>query len=215
MLYIMNSTPTQSDQDISFTLPVQMGFEVLDAYLKKKFRDTNISHNDAKGNSSNYFRILDLKLAESEYNAYNLCLKMRLQPLTLLFNRNTVEVSVHADLKLNVDTQKLYVEAYNMDSSGKNWVTNNLLKSVLNTFTYKKIINALSLDLMPIVKEKIEIINAQLASTLKTTKGISIMGNVANFTISHFEIKKNVIWVLLHTQGWCVISIDDLKFGAD
>ncbi|MBJ7882029.1 DUF4403 family protein [Gelidibacter salicanalis] len=211
----MNSNPTPSDQDISLTLPVQIGFEVLDTFLKKKFRDTNISHKDAKGNSSNYFRILDLKLAESEHNAYNLCLKMRLQPLTLLFNRNTVEVSVHADLKLNVDTQKLYVEAYNMDSSGKNWVTNNLLKSVLNTFIYKKIINALSLDLMPIVKEKIEIINAQLASTLKTTKGVSIMGNVANFTISHFEIKKDVIWVLIHTQGWCVISIDDLEFGAD
>lgn len=210
----MNSNPTCSDQDISLTLPVQIGSEVIDAFLKKKFRDTNISNKDAKGNTSNYFRILDLKLAETENKAYNLCLKMHLQPLTLLFNRNTVEVSVKADLRLDVATQKLYVEAYNMDSRGKNWVTNNLLKSVLNTFIYKKVINALSLDLMPIIKEKIALINAQLASNLKTSKGISIMGNVANFTIDHFEIKKDVIWVLIHTQGWCVISIDDLKFGV-
>ncbi|WP_299396829.1 DUF4403 family protein [uncultured Gelidibacter sp.] len=208
----MNSNPTPSDQDISLTLPVQIGFEVLDAFLKKKFRDTNISTKDARGNTSNYFRILDLKLAESQNKAYNLCLKMHLQPLTLLFNKNTIEVSVHANLRMDVENQKIYVEAYDIDSSGKNWVTNTLLKSVLNTFIYKKIINALSLDLMPILKEKIALLNEQLASRLKTTKGISIMGNVENFSIGHFEIKKDVMWVLVHTQGWCVISIDDIEF---
>ncbi|TDU39498.1 uncharacterized protein DUF4403 [Gelidibacter sediminis] len=207
----MNTNPTPSDQDISLTLPVQMGFKVLDAFLKKKFKDTNISHKDDKGNTSNYFKILDLKLEESDHPEYNLSLKLHLQPLTLLFNNNTVDVSVLADLKLDVATQKLYVEAYDMDSSGKNWVTNTLLKTVLNTFIYKKVINTLSIDLMPIVNEKIALINAQLASKLKTTKGISIMGNVASFTISHFEIKKDVIWVLIHTQGWGVISIDDLE----
>ncbi|WP_170245215.1 DUF4403 family protein [Gelidibacter salicanalis] len=207
----MNTNQTSSDQDISLTLPVKMDFEVLDAFLKKEYNDTNISHKDDKGNTSNYFKILDLNLEESDHPDYNLSLKLHLQPLTLLFNNNTVDVSVLAELRLDVATQKLYVEAYDMDSNGKNWVTNTLLKTVLNTFIYKKVINTLSFDLMPMITEKLALINAQLASKFKTTNGISIMGNVASFSVSHFEIKNDVIWVLIHSQGWGVISIDDLE----
>jgi len=207
----MNSNQNSSDQDISLTLPVKLDFEVLDAFLKKEYNDTNISHKDDKGHTSNYFKILDLKLEESDHPDFNLSLKLHLQPLTLLFNNNTVDVSVLAELRLDVATQKLYVEAYDMDSNGKNWVTNTLLKTVLNTFIYKKVINTLSFDLMPMITEKLAMINAQLASKFKTTNGISIIGNVASFSVSHFEIKNDVIWVLIHSQGWGVISIDDLE----
>lgn len=208
----MNSNPTRSDQDISITLPVRIGFAAIETFLKKKFIGTTISKNDAKGNVSNYFKILDLNLFESQAETYNLYLKLKLQTLTLIFHKKDIVVSVLADLRLDVETPKLYVDAYNINSSGKSWVANTVLKSVLNTFIYKKIIKALSLDLMPILKKKIDLLNANLASELKATKNISILGNVENFTISHFKIKKDMIWVLIHTQGWCVIAIDDLGF---
>lgn len=65
---------------------------------------------------------------------------------------------------------------------------------------------------MPIIKEKIDLVNTKLASKLQATKGISIMGNVENFTIDHFKMKKDEVWVLIHTQGWCVIGVEDLEF---
>lgn len=208
----MNSNPTTSDQDISVTLPVRIGFAVIETFLRKKFIGTTISKNDVKGKASNYFKILDLNLSESETEPYNLQLRLKLQTLTLLFRKKDLEMSVLTDLRLDVGTQKLYVEAYKISSSGDNWIANTVLKSVLNTFIYKKIINTLSIDLMPILQEKIDLINAKLASEIKATKNISIMGNVENFTISHFEIKKDVMWVLIHTQGWGVITIEDLGF---
>lgn len=207
----MNFNPTTPNQDITVTLPVRIGFEVIETFLKKKFIGTTISKNDDKGKPSNYFKILDLNLSESQAEPYNLQLRLKLQTLTLLFRKKDIQVSVLADLRMDIETQKLYVKAFNINSSGESWIANNILKSVLNTFIYKKIINTLSIDLMPILQEKIELINDKLALELKATKNISIMGNLENFTISQFKIKKDVIWVLINTQGWCVITIDDLE----
>lgn len=155
---------------------------------------------------------MDLNLAESNSAPYNLALRLKLQTLTRIFHDKEIEVSVQALVKLDVETQKLYVEGYKINSSGENWIANTLLKSVINSFIYKKILKALSVDLMPIIKEKIDLVNTKLASKLQATKGISIMGNVENFTIDHFKMKKDEVWVLIHTQGWCVIGVEDLEF---
>lgn len=207
----MTTPPTLSDQDISMTLPLRISFETIAAFLKKKFVGTNINKTDARGKIANYFKILDLNLAESSAPPYNLELRMTLQTLTLLFHKKTLQVTVQAQLRLDVATQKLYVEAYKTNSQGDHWMANSILKSVLNTFIYKKIINTLSVDLRPLLMEKLDDLNAKLASKLDTTKGISILGNVEYFTISHFEIKKNQIWVLVNTHGWCIITIEDLQ----
>ncbi|MBA6152795.1 hypothetical protein [Gelidibacter maritimus] len=207
----MNSNSTTSNQDISVTLPVRIGFAVIESFLKKKYTGTTISKTSSRGKTSNYFKILDLNLFESQTEPYNLQLRLKLQTLTLLFNNKDIEVSVLTDLRLDIETQKLYVEAYNINSSGDHWIASNILKSVLNTFIYKKILNTLSVDLMPILQEKIDLVNIKLASELTATKNLSIMGNVEKFTISHFEIKRDVIWIFIDTQGWGVITIEDLE----
>lgn len=210
----MTTHPTPPDQDISMTLPLRISFETIAAFLNKKFVDTNIHKTDARGKTTNYFKILDLNLAESSAPPYNLELRMTLQTLTLLFHKKTLQVTVQAQLRLDVATQKLYVQAYKTNSQGEHWMANSILKSVLNTFIYKKIINTLSVDLRPLLAEKIDDLNAKLASKLGNTKGISILGHVDTFSISHFEIKKNQIWVLIHTGGWCIIDIEDLEVWA-
>ncbi|WP_026449579.1 DUF4403 family protein [Aequorivita capsosiphonis] len=208
----MNSNPSKPDQDISLTLPVRIGLGTIEPFLKKKFNGTTISKTDAKGKASNYFKILDLNLAESDVETYNVELRLQLETLTRIFNKKVIEVMVQADLRLDVEAQKLYVEAYKINSSGESWFANTILNSVLNTFIYKKFIKSLHLDLMPIIKEKLDLVNAKLTSKMEATKNISIMGNVEDFTLKHFKIKKDEVWVLVHTEGWCVIAIEDLEF---
>lgn len=208
----MNSNPKTSNQDISITLPLRISFATVDTFLKKKFVGTNISKTDTHGKTANYFKILDLHLVESSAAPYNLEIRMKLETLTFLFHKKDLDVTVQAQLSLDVATQKLYVEAYKINTHGNHWMANGILKSVLNTFIYKKIIQSLSVDLKPLLIEKIEELNAKLASKLEATKAISILGTVENFSIGHFEIKKDKIWVLINTSGWCVISIEDLEF---
>lgn len=199
-----------SNQDISITLPLRIDFVAIENLLKKKFIDTNISKTDNKGKKTNYFKILNLNLAESQTKPYNLALHINLQTLTFLFHKKELELTVRAFLKFDVETQKLYVETYRINTSGESWLANHILDSVLNTFIYKKIIQSLSVELMPIIKEKIDLVNTKLSAKFETTKGISILGQIENFTISHIEIKKEEVWVFINTIGWCVIAIEDL-----
>lgn len=208
----MNTQAKPSDQEISIALPLRIDFMAIENYLSKEFIGTNISKTDAHGKVSNYFKILDINVDATSSASYNLEIRMKLQTLTLLFNHKDLEVSMLADLRLDIITQKLYVEAYKINSQGQNWMANNILKSILNTFIYKKIIKILNLDLRPLLKEKIDDVNKNLASKLEATPGISILGTVSDFSISHFEIKKDKIWVLVNTRGWCVIAIED--FGS-
>ncbi|HUH28032.1 DUF4403 family protein [Gelidibacter sp.] len=203
----MKTHPTPSNQDISITLPLRISFETAAAFLKEKFVGTNISKTDPQGKVINYFKILDLNLAESSAAPYNLELRLKLKTLTVLFHKKDLDMIVQAQLNLDVGTQKLYVESYKINSQGNHWIASSIIKSVLNTFIYKKLIKTLSIDLRPLLAEKIEDLNNKLASKLETTKGISVLGKVENFSIGHFEIKKNKIWVLINTSGWCVIDM--------
>lgn len=200
-----------SNQDISITLPLRIYLKAIENLMKKKFIGTNISKTHANGKVSNYFKIIDISLAKSEAIPYNLTLKMKLQTLTRLFNDKDLEVSVHVNLQLDISTQKLYIEAYHINSHGNNWLANKILNSVLNTFIYKKMINSLSVDLNPLLKEKIDTLNLKLGSKLKATKGISIIGTVDKVFINQFKIKENKIWVFVTTSGWCVIDVEHLE----
>lgn len=206
----MNTHPTPSNQDISITLPLRISFETAAAFLKEKFVGTNISKTDTQGKVINYFKILDLNLAQSSIQTYNLELNLKLQTLTFLFYKKDLDVIVQAQLNLDVGSQKLYVESYKINSQGNHWIATSILKSVLNTFIYKKLIKTLSVDLKPLLAERIEDINLKLASKLETSKGIAVLGKVEDFSIGHFEIKNNKIWVLINSSGWCVIDIEDL-----
>lgn len=208
----MKSNSTASNQDISLTLPLRISFATVDTFLQKKFVGTNISKTDTHGKTANYFKILDLHLVESSAAPYNLEIRMKLQTLTVLFHEKDLDVTVQAQLNLDIPNQKLSVEAYKINTHGNHWMVNSILKSVMNTFIYKKVIQSLSVDLRPLLSETIDGLNAKLASKLEATKAISIFGAVENFRISHFEIKKNKIWVLINTRGWCVIEIEDLEF---
>lgn len=206
----MNSEPTTPDQDISIKLPVRIGFEIIEEYLKKKYINTSIGKSDDNGKTSDYFKILDLSIGESHAEAYNLEIKLKLQTLTLLFHDNIINVVMQAHLSFEIETQKLYVESYKIDSMGESKLESIFLNSTLNTLFYKKTLNTLYLELMPMIKKKIDSLNTKLATKLEPSSNISIVGKVENFIIEHFKIKKDEIWMLVHSQGWCIISIEDL-----
>lgn len=208
----MNSKTATSLEDIALTLPLRISFSTVDAFLNEKFVSTFIKKTNSHGKTTNYFKILDLHLTESSDPNYNLELRMKLQTLTLFFHKKELDVTVQAELRLESASQKLYVEAYKINTQGNHWMANNILKSVLNTFVYKKVIQTLSLDLRPLLVEKIDELNARLGSKLAASPAISILGKVKTFNVGHFEIKKNKIWILIKTSGWCVIDVENFAF---
>jgi len=208
----MDSKEKKTDQDISIALPLKISFSAVEKFLEKQLVGKTISKKDAHNIELKYFKILDLKITNSNDALYNLELTLNLQTLTRLYHNKEIQFSVLTNLKLDAAAQQLYIEAYKTSSKGGSWIINNLTTSLINTFIYRHLLKKLNIDLRPLVKQKLISINNKLASKLETSKGISILGEIHSFTIDHLEVKADELWLIINSMGWCVIDIDDLDF---
>ncbi|MDN3492829.1 DUF4403 family protein [Winogradskyella bathintestinalis] len=208
----MDTNDMSIDEEILMTIPVKISFDAIENFLAKKFVGEIISKEDPKGKEIKYAKILDIKISQSTHDIYNIAITVKLQTLTFLFRERELLISILMELTFDVDNQKLFIESYKMDSKGKSWITDQMLKSILNTFIYQKIIEKLSFDLKPIVKENLNLINTKLASNLELKEGISLIGSLDNLTVSHIEIKNSQLWVFIRINGWGIIDIQNLEF---
>ncbi len=206
----MKNNQKQNDQGISITLPIKINFMAIGALLHKELVGKTISKTKSDGKELKYFKILDLDLAKSKAEPYNLEINLRLQTLTLLHKEKDMQVTLQTKVVLDVETQRLYIDAYKIEKVGDSGISSYLLKSVLNTFIYRKVIDKLSVHLTPTITEKLKAINTTLASNLDIDKGISIIGHIENIGISHLEIKENGVWVFIDSNGWLILDIDHL-----
>ena len=208
----MNFDKESNNEDISLSIPIKISFTALINHLNKKFVGKTISRDNANGREINYFKILDIAIDKSDFHKYNIELKLKLETLTTFYNKRELHVSVHARVYMDMKSQRISIAAYEIDSTGKSWIANQMLKSVVNTFIYRKIIKNLSIELLPLIDEKLIQLNEKLASKIELKSGISILGLMKSLTITHFEVKQNDIWVILNINGWGIIDIESLDF---
>ena len=206
----MNFDKESNNEDISLSIPIKISFTALINHLNKKFVGKTISRDNANGREINYFKILDIDIDKSDFHKYNIELKLKLETLTTFYNKRELHVSVHARVYMDMKSQRISIAAYEIDSTGKSWIANQMLKSVINTFIYRKIIKNLSIELLPLIDEKLIQLNEKLASKIELKSGISILGSMKSLTITHFEVKQNDIWVILNINGWGIIDIESL-----
>lgn len=205
----MDDNEIPISNDISITIPVKINFTAIENFLIEKFAGEIISKVDTKGKEIKYAKIIDIKIAKSNSEKYNIEIIIKLQTLTFLYRNRELNITISAELILNVDKQKLFVANYKIDSKGKSWFTDQMLKSILNTFIYQKIIKKLAFDLKPIVKDNLNSINTKLASNFELKEGISLIGSLEDLNISHIKLKDDHLWVLINIKGWGIINIEN------
>lgn len=208
----MDYQQESTNHDISLSIPIKISFTALKNYLNKEFVGTTISRPNSNGKTVNYFKILDIDIEQTDIEKYNIELMVKLETLTTFYNKRELDISVLTFVNLDVGSQKIYIDTYKIDSKGKSWFANQLLKSLINTFIYQKIIKNLSIELLPIIKKNMLLLNEKLASKIEVKSGISILGCLENVTIAHFEIKQNDIWVIININGWGIIDVESLDF---
>ncbi len=206
----MNSEQEPTSQDISLSIPIKIRFKALQNYLNKEFVGKTISRNNSNGKEINYFKILEIDIEKSDIEKYNLELTLKLETLTTFYNKRELQISIQTLVNMDVNSQRIYVDTYKIDSTGKSWIANQMLKSIVNTFIYGKIIKNFNIDLLPLINEKLIELNEKLASKIEVKSGISIIGSLENLTITHFMVKQNDIWVIVNINGWGIIDIEEL-----
>lgn len=206
----MNHIQEPSHQDISLSLPIKMGFKALTNFLNTSFAGHSIGKTNSRGKEVNYFKIHHIDAEPSNLEGFDMELIVNLETLTTLYKHRELQISVYVSMKLDVSSQKIYIDAYKMDSEGQGWIADHLLKSVLNNFIYDRIINDLNIELRPLIDEKLVELNKKLAANFEINSGISILGAIQTVNISHFEIKNDTIWIIINIKGWGVIDVENL-----
>lgn len=199
-------------QDISLSLPIRMKFKTLTNFINKSYAGHTISKTNSHGKETSYFEIRHINVQPSDVEKYNIELILNLETLTTFYNHRELEISIFTLVKLDVITQKIYVDSYKMESKGQGWIADHLIKSILNTFIYEKMIKNLNYELVPLIDEKLQELNLKLASKLEVQSGISVLGALNSLRITHFEIRDNTLWIIISLKGWGVVDIENLAF---
>ncbi|SDB29271.1 protein of unknown function [Flavobacteriaceae bacterium MAR_2010_188] len=207
----MNGNEFFPEQNISTIIPILIGYPAIQELLSAKFKDEIINKEDANGRQSNYARILDVSLDKSNIEEYDLLVGINLETLTFLYRNKEILVNVHVSLILDVETQKIGIEKFKIDSKGKSWLADQLLESVVNNFMYDKIKEKLNFDFMPQIQDQVTTLNDKLANRLEAREGIHITGSLEKLEIILVESRDTALWIFLKIIGFGVVEIEKLE----
>lgn len=206
----MNENDRFIDPNIKITIPVIIGYHVLDKYLREKLIGEIISKDDKDGEKSNYARILDVSLEKSYLDGYDILLNITLQTLTSLFKNREVQIFFHASLELNKELQHISLQKFEIDGKTKNWFANKLLETVVNNWMYEKLKKKMNFDLMPHIEEKVVDINKKLENKLEAKEGVNLIGSLEKVEISNLSAGEKELWISVSVSGKGLLELEKL-----
>lgn len=206
----MNENDRFIDPNIKITIPVIIGYHVLDKYLREKLIGEIISKDDKDGEKSNYARILDVSLEKSYLDGYDILLNITLQTLTSLFKNREVQIFFNASLELNKELQHISLQKFEIDGKTKNWFTNKLLETVVNNWMYEKLKKKMNFDLMPHIEEKVVDINKKLENKLEVKEGVNLIGSLEKVEISNLSAGEKELWISVSVSGKGLLELEKL-----
>lgn len=200
-----------NDQNINITVPVIIGYSVLDKYLRGKLVGEIISKENSEGKKSNYAQVLDVSIDRSNLEGFDLCLDITLQTLTSLFKNKQVKILFHTALQLDRELQHISLKDYEIDGKTKNWFADQLLETVVNRWMYEKLKKKMNFDLMPHIEEKLSSLNEKLENKLEAKEGVHLIGSLDKIEISNLKAGENELWISVTVTGTGIVELEKLE----
>lgn len=207
----MNVTNDFNDQNINITLPVIIGYPILNKYLRQKLVGEIISKENAAGEKSNYAQILDVSIGKSEMDDFDICLDINLQTLTSLFKNKQVKIYFHAALDLDQELQQISLKDFEVDGKTKNWIADKLMETVVNNWMYDKLKKKMNFNLMPHIEEKVGSLNEKLENKLEAKEGVHLLGSLDKFEVCNLKAGENELWVSFTISGTGIVELEKLE----
>ncbi len=208
----MNEENENLDQNINITLPIIVGYQVINAVLKEKLVGEIIDSTNKRGEKSNYARVLDVSIDKSNVQGFDLIININLQTLTSIFKNRQVRLFIHAALELDRVHQQVYLKDFEVDGRTKNWFSDRLLETVVNNWMYERLKNKMKVDLLPHIKEKMAEFNRDFENKLEAKEGVHILGSLDKIEISGLAAKPNEFWILVTVKGTGFLELTKLEF---
>lgn len=198
------------DKNINITIPVVLGYQVSDKYLREKLVGEILSKENKDGEKSNYAQVLDISIEKSYLEGFDLLLNITLKTLTNLFKNRQVKMFFHAALELDKELQHISLKDYELDGKTKNWFTDRLLETIVNKWMYKRLKKKMNFDLMPHIEEKVGAINLELENKLEAKDGVLLFGSLDKVEISNITAGENELWISVSVSGTGLLELEKL-----
>lgn len=193
-------------------LPVKIDYQVLEAYLRKKMTGEYISKTDEDGNTSNYAEIHTISLEKSYKEGYDIAVQLKFKTLTTLFKNKEGVIELHAALELDKAEQQLRVIDFKLNGASNNWLFNNAIESIANTFMHDKIKNKMKFEIRPEIQKKLPVINEKMESPMQVSQGVFISGNLRSFLVENIQFKDSHMLIFADFEGAIGLDIKNLNF---
>ncbi len=200
-----------NSQNINITIPVIIGYPVLDNFLRQKLVGEIISKENSEGKKSNYAQVLGVSISKSDFEGFDLCLEINLQTLTSFFKNKQVKIYFHAALELDRELQHISLKDYEIDGKTNNWFADKLLETVVNKWMYEKLKKKMNFNLMPKIEEKLGSLNEKLENKLEAKEGVHLIGSLDNLEISNLKAGKNELWISVSVTGTGMVELVKLE----
>lgn len=170
-------------ENVKIQIPVKVDYRVLNNFLQKKFKGKILSKGKSDGSTSDHARILEIFLGRSPKEDFDLCLQVKLQLLTRLFRNKEIEADIHLALSFSEASQEVFIDRYELEGENNNWLVNNAVEVLINTFLYSKIKGKMRADLRPIIADQLENLNTEMRQGLELKEGMLLMGKVETLRV--------------------------------
>lgn len=203
---------TSSQNNILITLPVNIAYSAIEGYLKENFTGKIIKDEKENGKVTEYAKIMDMALAGSTEEDFDIVADITFKNLTSLFRNKIGRILLHLSLEFNEEEQEISVINFKLDGKTGNWLMNNSIEAMANTFLHNKIKTKMIFNFRPIIEKQLTDLNKKLEDAFEVKKGINLYGNLKDFRIHRIIPKIKHFYVLLNIEGDAVMDIEELNF---
>lgn len=199
------------DQNINITIPVVVGYQVLDKYLREKLVGEILFNENKEGEKSNYAQVLDISIEKSYLEGFDFLLNISLKTLTNLFKNREVKIFFHAALELDKELQLVSLKDFEVDGKTKNWFADKLLETIVNNWMHEKIKKKMNFDLMPHIERKVGAINKELENKLEAKEGVYLIGALDKVKSSNLKAGIEGLWISVSVSGTGLLELEKLE----
>lgn len=207
----MAETGDPSKVNNSLSLPVKIEYSILQSLLRKKMIGETISSEEKDGKVSNYAEILNVSLDRSVKENYDLAVEIKFRNLTSFLKNREGKFVLYAALDFDELLQQIQVVDFEIDGTSKNWLFNNTIETIANTFMRGKIRNKMKIDFQPEIQKQLLEINEKLKSNFEVADGIFLSGEMKFIKINEIILQGQQILVLVQVEGQTLINIQNIQ----
>lgn len=194
---------------IKIQLPISVTYPALEGVLKQKMLGEYIPKQEKGSTEVPYAQILDIALAGSDDNYYDVILRLKIRILRTVLKRDQADLLVKATLDYDNATQQLFVSRFKLDSKTSSGFFNTGIEVLANKVAYNQILKRTRVNLGAIISQEVKKANGLLENGLDV-KGAKLTGKAEKVQVLDISPHRDRLSLSLEIQANLEADINDL-----